>query len=352
MYGAGSTLRLQEYNLDIKAFQAYPLGWHLQRPGVQAASMALRLESTNSAMNTTGDGSTTVNILGIDPATLQNVMWFRSDFAAEPLPRLLEHVATTSATNAIVSDTFLGATGLHLGDSFDIMTSSGRTIHGRVAAHAAYFPTLDPTQYPFVIFNVNYLNRAIHGRGPSEAWIKTRADPAYVATMLKQFRAALPREVFAFQGVPAPFNAGDDPLRAGVYGVVSVGFLIAMLLALLGFLTYASLALQHRVHEFAVLRALGLSPGQLRWLLLGEHLFMLAAGICGGLVSGILTSRLFLPYLPLASTIMPPFLIAIPWGAVEGFLAAILIVFILVLSVYAGMLIRLPLSRVLRLGEG
>jgi len=352
MYGAGSTLRLQEFNRDINAFQAYPLGWHRQQPGVQAASMALRLESTTSAANTTSDGATTVNLLGIDPATLGAVIWFRPDFATEPLSRLLGHVANPSGRNAIVSDTFLSATGLRLGDSFAIVTSSGRTIQGRVAGHAAYFPTLDPTQTPFAIFNVTYLNAAVHGHEPGEAWIKTRSDPAYVETMLSQFRAALPREIFAFEGVSAPFNAADDPLRAGIYGVVSVGFLIALLLALLGFLTYASLSLQRRLPEFAIVRALGLSPGQLRGLLLCEHLFMLGAGMIGGLISGVLTSRLFLPYLPIASSIMPPFLIAIPWLAVEEFLAAVLIVFMLALGVYAWMLMRLQVSRALRLGEG
>ncbi len=351
-YIAGTTLRLEEFDSDINAFQTYPLAWHLQQPGVQAASLALRLDSTNSASNTSGNGSVTVNMLGIDPATLQHVIWFRTDFASEPLSTLLAHVGDPSLGNAIVSDNFLTQSGLHMGDSFVIMTSSGKTIRGKVAAHVAYFPSMDPTQNPFVIFNVTYLDNAVHGHGPSEAWIKTTPDAAAVASMLTHFRAALPREIFAFQGAPAPFSAADDPLRAGIYGVSSVGFLIAMLMALLGLLTYAVLSMQSRLQEFAIVRALGLSPLQLRWLLLDEHLFMVGAGMIGGLVSGVLLSRLFLPYLPIATSIMPPFLIIIPWPAVIEFFAIVLIVFILELAVYAWMLLRLQLGRVLRLGAG
>jgi hypothetical protein len=56
--------------------------------------------------------------------------------------------------------------------------------------------------------------------------------------------------------------------------------------------------------------------------------------------------------MPITAAIMPPFLITIPWPAIERFVAAILIVFSLVVTAYAWWLMRLQLGRVLRLGEG
>ncbi len=137
-----------------------------------------------------------------------------------------------------------------------------------------------------------------------------------------------------------------------MYGVVSIGFLFALLLALLGLFTYAYLALQRRLGEFAIVRALGLSPAQLRWLLLSEQFFLLGAGVGGGLVGGVLTSRLFLPYMPIASGIIPPFLVTIPWTAIEQFVAVILIAAAPILAAHAWVLMRLQLGHVLRLGEG
>jgi putative ABC transport system permease protein len=237
-----------------------------------------------------------------------------------------------------------------MGDTFGIVTAKGRGVRGRVAAVASYFPTLDPTQDPFVIFNLHYLNAATHAHGPTEIWLKTNPDPRYLASLIQTVRSDL-LPVIDYQGIPPAFSAADDPLRAGVYGVVSVGFLFALLLALLGLFTYAYLALQRRLGEFAIVRALGLSPAQLRWLVLSEQFFLLGAGIGGGLIAGVLTSRLFLPYMPITANIMPPFLIAIPWTAIEQFVAVILIVFALVLTAHAWVLMRLQLGRVLRLGE-
>ncbi len=133
--------------------------------------------------------------------------------------------------------------------------------------------------------------------------------------------------------------------------MVSVGFLIAGALSLLGFMAYAYLSLQRRLTEFAIVRALGLSRQQLRWLLLCEQLYLLGAGIVGGIAAGVLTTVLFLPYIPIAQSTLPPYLVVVPWSAVEGFVLVVLIVFVLVLSVHVWMLLRANLGRVLRLGE-
>ncbi|HZS87100.1 MAG TPA: FtsX-like permease family protein [Chloroflexota bacterium] len=350
LYQAGSTLRLALFNPANRSYQTLPQVRHL--PGVRAASLALRIESQGNDANTTIDGSTTVNMLGVDPASLRDVIWFRPDFSDQPMPRLLGHLAGATSPNAIVSPGFLSATGLHIGDAFEIVTAKGRHVRGRVAAVASYFPTLDPTQYPFVVFNLHYLNATTHAPGANEIWLKTIPDPRYLDALVQTVRSDLLLPVIDYQGVAPAFSAADDPLRAGVYGVVSIGFLFALLLALLGLFTYAYLALQRRLGEFAIVRALGLSPAQLRWLLLSEQFFLLGAGVGGGLVGGVLTSRLFLPYMPIASGIIPPFLVTIPWTAIEQFVAVILIAAAPILAAHAWVLMRLQLGHVLRLGEG
>ena len=147
-------------------------------------------------------------------------------------------------------------------------------------------------------------------------------------------------------------DAGIEPLKVGIYGVVSVGFLSSVVLALLGFLTYAYISLQRRLVEFAVLRALGLSSNAMRSLLLYEQVFLLGAAMIGGIVAGVLTTRLFLPYLPIAVNSLPPFLVLTPWSAILAFVLVMLVLFVLVLSTYVGLVLRLRLGSVLRLGEG
>jgi putative ABC transport system permease protein len=252
--------------------------------------------------------------------------------------------------NAIVSNTFLAATGLHQGDSFGVTLTSGAHVSLRVAVVARYFPSLDPSEYSFVVANLAYLERAAASHGPNEVWLGLdRSQPAIdrVLAAVQQW----PRSIVSYSAIP-PADAGQvDPLTAGIYGVVSVGFLVAVGLVLLGFLAYTYLTLQRRIAEVAVLRALGLSLGQVRSLLLFEEAFLLGAAILGGIVAGVLTTRLFLPYLPLAANVVPPFVIVMPWLAVAEFVLAVLIVFVLVLSVHTSLLLRVQLGRVLRLGE-
>jgi len=152
--------------------------------------------------------------------------------------------------------------------------------------------------------------------------------------------------------VTPAITEGGDPLTVGIYGVVSVGFLIAVALALLGLIVYAYLSLQQRLSEVAIVRALGLSQGQVRSLVLFEQVFLLGAAILGGLIAGLSTTQLFLPYVPIATNMMPPFLVVMPWAAIGEFVLALLLVFVLALSIHVSLLLRLQLGRVLRLGEG
>ncbi len=86
--------------------------------------------------------------------------------------------------------------------------------------------------------------------------------------------------------------------------------------------------------------------------MLFEQVFLLATAILGGIVAGLLTTHLFLPYMPIAANVVPPFLVVMPWSAVGAFVLAMLIAFVLVLSVHVTLLLRVQLGRVLRLGEG
>jgi len=365
-YDAGSTVRLSECRIGIVAGKSVPLtmpvAWHRTLPGARAVSPVLRLEaqdpcsvsSSAAASDNTTDNGTSVSVLGIDPASATNTMWFRSDFAPVPLQTLLGGLVTPGP-NALVSRTFLQKTGLHTGDTFTVNLTTNTTLHAVVAAAADYFPTLDPTDQgkPFVVVNLPYLVKASGRFGPNEMWIRTDDNRNVVANLIAAAHARPSSlwKILDYQGIVPPFSASDNPLQAGIYGIVSVGFLIAIGLSLLGFFAYAYLSLQRRLTEFAIVRALGLSPGGLRWLLLSEQFFLLGTGILGGIAAGVLTTVLFLPYLPIAQNTLPPYLVVIPWTAVEAFAGAVLVVFILVLSAHAWMVLRVSLGRVLRLGE-
>ena len=356
MYDTGATVRLSESFDRAHASprmqnepDSMPLSAHLKLPGVHAVTPALRYESVGNIMNTTDDG-TIVNVLGLDPATAGRVMWFRPDFADQQVTQLLRSVAAPGP-NAIVSDSFLRASGLHSGDTFNVTLTTNVRVLFRIAAVAHYFPTLNPREAPFVVTNLAYLTRVSKSHGPNEVWLNTNQSPTAIDRLLTVAHT-WPRQILSSVGVTPAITEGGDPLTIGIYGVVSVGFLIAVALALLGLIVYAYLSLQQRLSEVAIVRALGLSQGQVRSLVLFEQVFLLGAAILGGLIAGLSTTQLFLPYVPIATNMMPPFLVVMPWGAIGEFVLALLVVFVLALSLHVSLLLRLQLGRVLRLGEG
>ena len=348
-YEAGATVRLQEFVQSTHGIGTImPLADHLALPGVHAVTPALRFETVGDISNSTSDG-TNVNVLGIDPRTAGRVIWYRPDFAALPLDRLLALLDTLSP-NALVSDTFLHATGLHPGDTFQVLLTNDQRVGARIAGVVHYFPTLDPRAYPFVIISLAYLERASRTHAPNEVWLA--ADPTRPA-IDRLMRAAHAWGIQILENdvlLPAG-DAGQNPLKVGIYGVISVGFMIAVALALLGLIAHAYLSLQQRLAEFAIVRALGLSAGGMRALLLYEQVFLLGAAMLGGIVAGVLTTQLFLPYLPIATYTMPPFLVVTPWSAIAAFALAMLGIFLLILGVYLTLVLRLHLGRVLRLGD-
>jgi putative ABC transport system permease protein len=325
-----------------------PIAAHLALPGVRAATPALRYESFGNVINMTDNG-TNVNVLGVEPATAGTVMWYRSDFAGRGFDQLL-HVISAPVPNAIVSDSFLSATGLHQGDTFGVTLTNGARVSLRAATVAQYFPSLDPNEFPFVVTNLTYLEHTSGSHGPNEVWLDTDQNQAAIDRVLLAAHQ-WPRQVLSYEGLPPDDATLGNPLSAGIYGVVSVGFLVAVVLVLLGFVAYTYLTLQQRIAEVAVLRALGLSPGQVRSLLLFEEVFLLGTAILGGIAAGVLTTRLFLPYLPIAANVVPPFVVVMPWLAVGEFVLSMLIVFVLVLSMHVSLLLRVQLGQVLRLGE-
>ena len=145
-----------------------------------------------------------------------------------------------------------------------------------------------------------------------------------------------------------------DPVALGVIGALAIGSTAALIVAIIGFVVSAVVSTRERLGEFALLRALGLSPAQLSAWLAIENAFLLAAGIVAGTGLGLVLSWLVLPFVTLTSEariVVPPVLVEIPWlaiGIVHLLAAVALLVTVVVIG---GILRRVPVSGVLRAGQ-
>jgi ABC-type antimicrobial peptide transport system permease subunit len=145
-----------------------------------------------------------------------------------------------------------------------------------------------------------------------------------------------------------------DPVALGIIGALSLGFVAAVLFAVIGFAVSAAVSSRERLTEFALLRALGLSTGQLSsWLSL-ENGLLVALSLAGGTGLGLLLAWLVLPLVSLtqaAGRVVPGVQVVVPWGTVALLELGMLLALVVVVGSLAWALRRVGLGSVLRLGE-
>jgi putative ABC transport system permease protein len=122
----------------------------------------------------------------------------------------------------------------------------------------------------------------------------------------------------------------------------------------LGFLLYALFSFRRRTVELGILRAVGLSAGQMTSALAWELVFLIATGLVAGTLLGAWISDLFIPYLQVGSgpaARVPPFLVEIAWPAIFRIYTLFGLLFVAALIVLVGLLRRMKIFQAIKLGE-
>jgi hypothetical protein len=218
------------------------------------------------------------------------------------------------------------------------------------------FPTLDPAT-PLAIADLPTLSlleyRLTGDTTPIAAWWLD-VDPARSSTAA----AALEEAPFSSREVTSSVERGKalrtDPVALGVIGGLALGFVSAALFAAIGFVVSASVSARERLTEFALLRALGLSPGQLSGWLTIENGMLVLISLVGGTGLGLLMAWVALPFVTVtqdASKAVPPVIVAIPWTSIALLELVTVVVLAVMVAVLALLLRRIGLGSALRLGD-
>ena len=254
----------------------------------------------------------------------------------------------------LVSRSFADQTRSNVGSTVAIGSFTRRTTM-EVAGIVEAFPTLDPAQ-PFAIVDLGGYALVTYARSgedlfTDELWLAVDGDPATVA-------ARVAEEPYSVEGIVSRVELtqqlSDDPVALGVIGALAIGSVAALIVAAIGFVVSAVVSTRERLGEFALLRAMGLSPAQLSAWLTFEHAFLLAAGILAGTGLGLLLAWLVLPFVSLtqdATVAVPPILVEIPWLAIGAVYAVAVAALVITVVVIGGVLRRVPVSGVLRSGQ-
>jgi putative ABC transport system permease protein len=350
--GVSANPSAQSVDLSSPAYLSIPIEEFSKILGVRAAT---RVAPSNVYV-APGSGPKERGVfLGVDRLGLPEVLaesW-RPDYASEPLGALMNRLADNPAA-VLVSSRYAAQHGLRVGDHMTVeMSDLGATqeIPVVIAGMIDYFPTLYAENGPFLVGNLDYSFEEQGRPYPYEIWMALKPGANVNAITAEGLGYDLqPLET------PAALLEADQlrPERQGLFGLLSVGFLAAVLVTMIGFLAQTLLTFQRRMVELGVLRAIGMSTRQLAWLLIYEQALVIGVGCLAGIGLGMLVSWLFLPFLQVRTGKFPdtpPFLPRIAWNQIALVCGVAGVMMLCTVGMTLVFLRRMRLFEALKLGE-
>ncbi len=369
-YISGSDLRLVEGSPsqpDVDR-RAAPLQDHLSLiPGVTDGMDVFRAVGTAPSDVLRYPDVTT---LAVDSTRFQRLAFWRSDFAAAPLSSLMQDlqkpVSQDGALPAIVDDQLLAATGKQIGDQINVQLGFDSDANFIIEGTFHYFPTLDTSQYA-VVSDISRLLTVLHQGNPinqttaNEVWLKLAPNaPRYTADQIVNILQNNPKKQVIVSIEEADDRAAltdslrNDPLHFSISGALSLDFVVAALLSVIGFVVLFYLIAQRRSFEFGVLRAMGLSLRQLAVSLSWEQVTLLLSAVVLGIGLGVALAYSVLPALATDDTgkpLLPPFVTHMDLQSVIQLGIFLIACMLAALAATIVIFRRLQLHEVLRLGE-
>ncbi len=337
-----------------------PPGWfflpvtdYLQIPGVRDSTRVGRYTATAIFGNRNVSGE----VMGIDRYNLPNIAFWRPDFAEQSLGGLMNLLAAQPDGLLVPAD-FWKEQVLTYGDLVTL-----RIINYQKATEVDFhavgtfelFPTYYPGGQPLFIANLDYIFQSVGGEYPYNVWLETGDELVDTQRMSYNSVAMLgARTINWKEPLSQILREQTRPERQGLFGVLSVGFGAAALLTVLGFLLYALLSYQRRFVELGVLRAIGLSAGQMTSFLAAELAFLIFTGALIGTGLGVWISDQFIPYLQVGASAeaqIPPYVVYVAWPAILRVYALFGLLFIVALIALVILLRRMKIFQAIKMGE-
>lgn len=290
-------------------------------------------------------------IMGMDRASMAAITYFREDYADEPIADLLNRLAG-NRTGILISREAAKEYALIEGQTLDIQISALGTWYQTevpIVGFVDYFPTLDPRDGFFAITNIDPIFELVGTELPHNTWLRLNpgADGDAVLTAVRELGFPVldwldPAELI--------YEAQADPTRRGVLGFLSVGFVAAIFLTLVGSVIQSTASFRTQAVQLGSLRAMGMGSGSVgRYLLLSQGMAAMG-GIAGGTLIGMAATLLFLPLLDFSGG-LPPYLVRAAWDDIRLVYLLFALILFSVTVITTTFLSRQHVTRLVKLGD-
>ncbi len=305
----------------------------------------------------TTDTLSNVRLMTVNPSEFANICWFKDDLLPVHINAYLNALSECSY-GVILSSSFQDNYGYELGDNIEVAWGSNDYFSATVIAFVDYWPSMDPTEQndngtyiDFAIMNFNYVQvqTAVE---PYEVWIDLD-DDATVAdfyTSIEDAGIQATKLEVASQNITSEKN---DPMLQGLNGALTLGFIIIMIMCIIGFLIYWILSIKSRTLQFGILRAMGMRYREIIAMIVYEQILVSGVAVICSIVIGGIASDLFVPLFRsmFTSQKILPFTVTALRSDYLKIYALILIMLLVGFAVLGRIISKIKISQALKLGE-
>lgn len=330
-----------------------------------------------------------IDMRAVDTGTYAKTVYWTAQDSSQPLNTLMQQLVTQRAfavqhniIPAIIDDTAAQSLGVSVGQQFVLKDAHGPLTYVAVAV-VHYIPTVyDTTSSTGEDFTISHggilvdfdtirtvaLAVSEEGIFPDTVLLRTTDNPQDLANVRQilfngTYQLGVPQDRRAILA-----NLSHDPLAQAIVGMLDIGAVVALLLALLGTLLVSWLNARSRKTNFAVMRALGCTPSQIVSVLLWEQGIVYSVALALGIGLSVLFSLLVLPvfvFTPLAGGSLaarstdafyvvqsvPMIQVTVPIVLVSALLAALVLICVFSLGMMVRIVMQPHMSQELRLSE-
>ncbi len=323
--------------------------------GVEEITKVIQLGFGKLEVNNHNVGQSNIQLMAITPSEFSKVAWFRNSYLPFHINNYLNVLAKDERA-MLVSSNVKQYVGADLGDKIIVKDNNGGSISGIIYQFIDYWPGYTNKNLEegniLVVANYNYCVNCL-GITPYNIWIKKTeglSDQTLYENLEKEKLEMVKVDVADSQVITYKNNA----INMGINGVLTLGFILTMVIAGIGFIIYWVLSIKERALQFGVLRAMGLSQGQLFRMITIEQILLSFTSVSMGIIIGGITSDLFVPLLQLVlkdRERLIPFLIVRQRSDYIKIYIIITIILVLGMSLIIRMIHKSKVAQVIKLGE-
>ncbi|HBM81993.1 MAG TPA: ABC transporter permease [Clostridiaceae bacterium] len=297
-------------------------------------------------------------LMAIIPNEFGKIAWFRNDLLPYHWFNYL-NLLSRDPRALLVSSSFKKKYKSKVGDPIYISWENNQSIEGIIFGFIDYWPSYNPysgnddtSENNIVVANLSLI-QALSPIEPYEVWAKKKpgvsSEQLYDEIKKNDINITYLKD--ASQQIIMKKN---DPMLQGTNGALTLGFIVTMIISVIGFLIYWIMSIKDRTLQFGILRAMGVSFKEIVEMLLGEQVLISGSAIIMGIVVGGITSNLFVPLLQMAYSSkeqVPPFRVVASGADYIKLYIIIALMMLTGIIILARMIAKINISQALKLGE-